>query len=224
MLWLEEEKWAKLLTTLKGWIRSAAHERGVGFKEFESITVKLRHPFLALQGGKGLLSPCNWLLWKRPAVIYFHHNTLLLSAITDMQTILRESTTRPTCCKELVARWPDYIRVVDASSFGVDGVIIGKLSPCCLTFFQHQWPPDITASVVSHKNRGGKITNLDLEMAGLLLVWLMIKHVCTTLTEKCVALFSSNSPTISWVHCMARRSSLMAKQLIQVLTLCMNAQ
>ena len=61
-LWLEEEKRAKLLTTVKGWIRSAAHERGIGFKEFESITAKLRNAFIALQGGKGLLSPCNRLL------------------------------------------------------------------------------------------------------------------------------------------------------------------
>ena len=59
MLWLEEEKRAKLLITLKGWIRSASCERGVDFKEFKSITAKLRHAFLALQGGKGLLSPCN---------------------------------------------------------------------------------------------------------------------------------------------------------------------
>ncbi len=127
----------KLLTTLKGWIRSAAHEQGVGFKKFESITMKLRHAFCALQGGKGLLSPCNWLLQKRPAIVYCHHNVPLLLAITDMQTILRESTTRPTRCKKLVTGWPDYVRVVDASSFGVGGVIIGKLLPCRLTIFQH---------------------------------------------------------------------------------------
>jgi hypothetical protein len=40
-LWLEEEKWAKHLTTLKGWIQLGAHKQGVGFKEFESATVKL---------------------------------------------------------------------------------------------------------------------------------------------------------------------------------------
>jgi hypothetical protein len=108
-LWLEEEKRATLLTTLKGWIHSAAHKQGVGFKEFESITTKLRHAFLALQGGKGQLSPCNWLLRKRPAIVYFHHNAPLLSAITNMQTIFRESTKRPTRCKELVAGWPDYV-------------------------------------------------------------------------------------------------------------------
>ncbi len=94
----------------------------------------------------------------------------------------------------------DYVGVVDASSFGVGGVIIGKLSPCRPTVFQHQWPPDIMASEVLHKNRGGKITNLDLEIAGLLLLWLMIKHVCTTLTEKRVALFSDNEKIRPWAR------------------------
>jgi hypothetical protein len=40
-LWLEEEKCAKLPTTLKGWIQLAAHRQEVGFKEFESVTAKL---------------------------------------------------------------------------------------------------------------------------------------------------------------------------------------
>ncbi len=68
-MWLEEEKRAKLLTTLKGWIRLGEHERGVPFNEFESVTAILRHAFLAVQGGKGLLSPCNRLLRKRPEVV-----------------------------------------------------------------------------------------------------------------------------------------------------------
>ncbi len=61
-------------------------------------------------------------------------------------------------------------------------------------------------------------------MAGLLPLWLMIEHVCTTLTEKRVALFSGNILTVSWVHRVACRSSLVAKQLIRILTLRMNAQ
>jgi hypothetical protein len=99
---------------------------------------KLRHAFLALQDGKGLLSPCNRLLRKQPDVVYFHRNPPLFSAIKDMRTLLRKSTTRPTRCKELVAGWPDYVGVWDASSFGVGGVIIGKLSECRPTVFQLQ--------------------------------------------------------------------------------------
>jgi len=223
-IWLEEEKRAKLLTTLKGWIRSSEHERGIPFTEFESITAKLRHAFTAVNGGKGLLSPCNRLLRKRPTVVYLHRNAPLLSAIKDMRTILRESTTRPTRCNELVAGWPDYVGICDASSFGAGGVIIGELSACRPTVFRVQWPPDITASVVSDTNKQGTLTNSDLEMAGLLLLWLMIKHVCSGLAEKRVALFSDNSPTVSWVQRMACRSSLIAEQLLRVLALRINTQ
>jgi hypothetical protein len=121
MMWLEEEKRAKLLTTLKGWIMSGLNERGIPFSEFESVTAKLRHAFLAVECGKGLLSPCNRLLCKRPEVEYLHRNAPLFSAIKDMRTILRESTTRPTRCNELVAGWPDYVGICDASSFGAGG-------------------------------------------------------------------------------------------------------
>ncbi len=113
-----------------------------------------------------------------------------------------------------MAGWPNYIGVVDASSFGIRGIDIGKLLPCWPTVFRLQWPPDITASVISNRNMKGRLTNSDLEMAGLLLLWLMIAYICTTLTEKRIALFSDNSPTVSWVQRMACRSSLIAEQLI----------
>ncbi len=85
-------------------------------------------------------------------------------------------------------------------------------------------PPNVTEYVISDTNRGGKLINSDLELAGLVLLWLMIKHVCTTLREKKVALFSNNSPTVSWVQRMACRSSLIAEQLKHILTLHINAQ
>jgi hypothetical protein len=61
-------------------------------------------------------------------------------------------------------------------------------------------------------------------MAGLLLLWLMIEHVCSSLTKNRVALFSNNSPTVSWVQQMVCQSSLIAEQLICVLALRINAQ
>ncbi len=58
-MWLEEQKRAKLLTTLHSWSRAGDRERGISFKEFESVVTKLQHAFTVLQGGRGLLSPCN---------------------------------------------------------------------------------------------------------------------------------------------------------------------
>ena len=223
-LWLEEEKRAKLLTILHQWLRATSREHGIPFIEFESVVAKLRHAFTALPGGRGLLSPCNRILKLRPQIVYFHRNEPLRSAISNCRTLLRESTTRPTRCRELVAGWPDYVGVVDASSHGVGGVIIGELSECKPTVFRLQWPPDITASVISESNPKGTITNSDLELAGLVILWLMMEHACGTLTEKRVALFSDNSPTVSWVQRMASRSSLVAEQLIRVLALRFNIQ
>ena len=118
-------------------------------------------------------------------MVYFHRNASLHAAISNCRTILRESTSRPTRCRELVAGWPNFIGVVDASSHGVGGVIIGELSECLPTVFRLQsWPPDITAKVKSKPNPQGTITNSDLELAGLILLWLMMEHVCGPLTEK----------------------------------------
>ncbi len=52
----------------------------------------------------------------------------------------------------------------------------------------------------------------------------MMEHVCGPLSEKRVAFFSDNSPTVSWVQRMACRSSLVAEQLIPVLALWFNLQ
>jgi hypothetical protein len=90
--------------------------------------------------------------------------------------------------------------------------------------FRLQWPPDITASIITKSNLKGTLTNSDLELAGLVLLWIMMEHICTDLVEKRVAHFSNNSPSVGWVQCMAMRSSLIAEQLIRVLALHFNLQ
>jgi hypothetical protein len=94
-MWLEEKKWAKLLTTLHSWIRAGSLGWGVPFQEFKFMVAKLRHAFTALSGGQGLLSPCNQLLKRHPQVIYFHQSKPLLLAILNCWMILQESTSIP---------------------------------------------------------------------------------------------------------------------------------
>ncbi len=148
-MWLEEEKQARLLTILHSWLQVGSLNRGVPFTEFKLVVAKLRHAFTTLPGGRGLLSPCNRLLKQRPPVVYFHWNEPLCLAISNCRTILWESTSRLTRCHKLVAGWPYFVGVVDASSHGVGSIIIGKLLECPPTVFRQQWPPDITANVKS---------------------------------------------------------------------------
>ncbi len=134
-----------------------------------------------------------------------------MEALKDIRTILRASTTQPTECKDLVSGWPDYIGIVDASSHGVGGVILGELSDLPPT----QWPEDISTDLVSFENPEGKINNSNLEMAGLLLLWLCLEGTAPDFAHKHVALFSDNSLTVSWVTKMASRKSRVAAQLVR---------
>ena len=65
----------------------------------------------------------------------------------------------------------------------------------------------------------GNIINSDLEMAGLLMLWIMMEEFFPKLWQAYDALFSDNSPTIGWVKRLAARGSLVAMQLVRALTL-----
>ncbi len=136
-----------------------------------------------------------------------------------MRTLLHESTLELTWCHQLVSGWPNFIGIKDALSHGVGGVILGKLSACPPTIFCFAWPDDIQESLVSPLNRDGTVPLSDLEMAGLRLLFVIMEQVCGSLVKKRTALFSDNSPTLSWVKRLASTCSRIAAHLIQVLAL-----
>jgi hypothetical protein len=111
-----------------------------------------------------------------------------------VSTLLRKSTTQPTRCKELVRAWLDYIGICDALSFGFGGVIVGENSKCPPTVVQLQWPKDITDNIKSDSNPNRMITNSDLEMAGLLIIFLVMEEIVCDLMEVNIALFSTTHP------------------------------
>jgi hypothetical protein len=140
-LWLEEEKCAKLLTTLKGWIRSAAHEQRVGFKEFESVTAKLQNAFLVLPGGRVFC--CHATDYSKNAGRLFIFIEIMPSCQQSQYANHPPGVNYSTnVLLGAGCRVAGLVGVADASSYGVGGVIIGKLSPCPPTVFCQQWPPN----------------------------------------------------------------------------------
>jgi hypothetical protein len=219
-MWLEPAKHEKLLAVLRGWIRTGHRgTSGIPFKEFESTIAKIRHAFTCIPMGAGLLSPCIQILQVKPTYVYLNRNKWALNAIEVCRTLLWESTTESTHCQQLISGWPDFIGFVDASGQGTGGVIIGKLSPCIPTVFQWKWPDDVAADIKTAENRWGHITNSDLEMAGLVLLWLTMEEVCGPLEEKQLTLLNDNSPTIGWATKLASKRSTVSEHLVQALAL-----
>lgn len=133
---LEAPKREFLLTILHKWLRAAKRSHmGIPLTEFESVTQKIRHAFMAIPCGRGLLNPCNTILSIRPPVVFLHHNKALHQAMKDCRTLLRETSVRPTPCRELVMDEPDFVGVKDASLHGVGGIIVGHKKACRPTVF-----------------------------------------------------------------------------------------
>lgn len=133
---LSRNKRELLLKTLHKWIRAANRSRmGIPFQEFESVTSKLRHAFMAVPAGRGLMTPFNKLLRLRPPVVYLHKNKALLQVTQDCRDLLREATKSPTPCKELVMGATDFVGVKDASLHGVGGIVVGDKEACVPTVF-----------------------------------------------------------------------------------------
>ena len=115
---------------------------------------------------------------------------------------------------------PDFVGIKDASIHGVGGIIIGDRCECVPTVFRMEWPQDIRAEVLRTNNQErGNLANLDLELAGLLLLFLIMETVCSLGPGCHVALFSDNAPTVHWVCRMAAKGSRVAGQLLRALTL-----
>jgi hypothetical protein len=72
-MWLEAAKREKLLTILRGWIRTRQRgSAGIPFNEFELTIAKIRHAFTCIPMGASLLSPCNRILKLKPQHVFLH--------------------------------------------------------------------------------------------------------------------------------------------------------
>jgi hypothetical protein len=147
-MWLDSAKKEKLLTLLKSWIRvGMMGMAGIPFKEFELVMAKTQPAFTCIPAGAGLLSPCNRILKLHLAFVYLHKNCKVLTTIKGCQYLLHNSTLAPTQCHKLMCGWPDYIGIVDASSYSVRGVVFGELSACTPMVLRWKWPEDIRANI-----------------------------------------------------------------------------
>jgi hypothetical protein len=220
-LWLSDGKRDALIATIKAWLRSSRKNArfGIPFQEFRSVIYKVRHAFTAIPAGRGLLSPFYGILGKEPAVVFLRRNKMLTAALQECCVFLRESISHPTPCRCLVGGWPDIVGVTDASSHGVGGVVFGENIGVPPTVFRLPWPAAVQADSISASSPGGQLTNSDLEMAALLLLFLVIEAVGGPLHGRHIALYSDNSPSVHWVQRLATRSSTAAAHLVRALAL-----
>jgi hypothetical protein len=219
-MWLDLAKCKKLFTILKGWIRT----REARFCGCSIWQIRIHN--------------C-----KDTACIHEHPSgkgaTLAVQPITEAAPELHLLTAEHIC-PHSAGRVSDPHPRIDTRTNPMLGAGVGlailyrnsrcirsrgqggrhrQLSACTPVLFQWEWPDDIKRSIISSSNWTGAISNSNLKMAGLVMLWLVIEEVCPDLRKKPMTLFSDNSPTVSWATQLASRWSLVAEYLDQALAL-----
>jgi hypothetical protein len=119
---------------------------------------------------------------------------------------------------DLVEQTRDYTGYCDASAFGAGGIWFGGKKRLKPVVWRVQWPKDVTNAVLSNSNPNGRLTNSDLEMAGVLLQEAILEatigHSAMASTQ--TAIGCNNSPAVAWTAQMASRgASLISYRLLQ---------
>jgi hypothetical protein len=190
----------------------------VTLNEFQKMAGKLNHAAIGIPAGKGLFSPIYNAMRGDPKQIHITKN--LKQALIDWCMLLHRLTSRPTMVMELMPSTPWYVCYVDASGSGVGGVWISGTKEIKPYVWRAEWPKEISNQLVSFKNPKGTITNSDLEMAGVLLAWLVLELLSPiSLQHSTVGIFCDNTPAVSWSNRLQSSKSVIAGHLLRVLAL-----
>jgi hypothetical protein len=184
----------------------------VPLKRFRSLLGKLQHAARILPAAKGLFSPLNKATKGEPKEVGLGKHSEARAALLDLKHIVLSLASRPTHVSELVEYEPELAGTCDASAHGAGGVWLGYgVQP---TVWRVEWPADIIALY-----RQEKLTNSDLEMAAVVLQYLVAEKLRPL--ERChTTIWSDNTPAASWSTKMADKASTpIAGQLLRALAM-----
>ena len=77
-----------------------------------------------------------------------------------------------------------------------------------------EWPQDIQDDMITEANQTGTLTINDLELAGLVLGWLVLENVCANLLYKHIGSFCDNTSAVSWAFKGSTSTSIAAARLL----------
>jgi hypothetical protein len=115
-------------------------------------------------------------------------------------------SSRLTFVKELIPNADHYYRYCDACATGAGGVWFSGERNLQPIVWRVEFEQAIATQVVSNDNPHGRLTNSDLEMAALLLQY-MVLHQEVEMWFARAGVLSNNTPTVAWTARMANKSN-----------------
>ena len=205
---LPESKVKKIVALIK----QVLHSKATPLKRFQELAGKIQHASFGIPGGRGLFSPIYAAMIGDPHFVYI--NAGLRRALEDWRTIIKHFQRHPTPIQLLLPGDPHMIEYTDACKIGSGGVVVSGSVQMPNLVWQVEWPDDIKLEMSN-----GTITINDLELAGMVLGWLVLDDVVPDLSYKHVGIFCDNTSAVAWLVKGSTTTSAKAAALLRFLHL-----
>ncbi len=183
------EKLWHLFHSLKG-------KKRVGLTKWQQTIGELRSLSIALPGSGGLFSALQ-LGIKHADKHRIRITKHIRAHLDDFKRIAASLVSRPSRWDEIVPGVPTVIGASDAAKAGMGGVFFAQDERPCV--WRTPFPQDIQGEVVSDDNPSGRLTNSDLEQAGIL-GQLDVTTQRFDTRGQTTAVLSDNTPAVSRFH------------------------
>lgn len=216
---LPPKKADKLITTLQ----NLQQTRWITLNEIQKLHGRLQFTSIAVPCSKAFLGPIDRLIAKATAKekthIYIDKATKQL--FNNWIEIIHSLMSRPTHVKELIEHKPAFRGFVDAAKWGVGGVWFGGTKPMEPTVWFFPWPETIQNAIITDDNPKGTITISDLELAGVLLHFMVLEQLTLSqpgaLRHQTPAIWCDNLSAVAWIYKFRASTSPCASRLLRAL-------
>ena len=106
------------------------------------------------------------------STVQIHPKSPQHRAMMDLRTIFKLIGSKPIRCKQLIPGTPHYFGYTDACKHGAGGIWLSGTASLHPIVWRYKWPPEVV-----QQYEQGLITINDLEMAGLLLHYLLLEQL-----------------------------------------------
>ena len=168
-------------------------KRKILCKILDELIGSLQHASFGIPGGSECFSPVQMAM--KGTNPWIAVTLELTQCFNDWGAIVKHIKRIPTSVLQLVNDFPHYIRYSDSCILGTGGVVTPGLENVRPILWQVAWPTDII-----HLFDKGQITINDLELAGIVIEWLVLESTPPTLQFKHVAIFCDNVSAVVWMQ------------------------
>jgi hypothetical protein len=195
-------------------LRRTNKQTKVRLNDFQKLAGVLHHAAYGMPGGRGLFNP----LWKAMAKCtngWVPMTTEIRHTLNDFKWLFLEIANKPINVTQLVPTHPNIHGYCDACKSGAGGVWIlpqdnvnNRHVVWATTF-----PPPVIKKFENHE-----LSINDLEMAGVLIQWLVLEHLLPSLHHLQAGIECDNSSTVVWSRKFTAKS-IVAGHLLRALAL-----